>query len=185
MPKCAIAAFGQEVVRYRLGSDSDVAKALGQHLTKKLDEVWAATSVRPISIERLLFDAKPNSLDLVEALELCLSRRSVSERPVRLAAEALIRVAGNKDISLYDRGDARRLVRALQDKGNKSATVRRRVQSLHALLELGYLEKDETKHNPFARLSIAGEGRDALKRGVLSGQLLCCGIGTGLDRRKN
>ena len=87
---------------------------------------------------------------------------------MRLAAEALARIAGNKDVSLYERGDARRLVQALQDKGNKSATVRRRVQSLHALLELGYLEKDETKRNPFARLSIPGEGCDTRKRGVFS-----------------
>ena len=57
-------------------------------------------------------------------------------------------------------------------KGNKTATIRRRINSLSAILNYAYSELDLDKRNPFSRLIIKGEGDDSFKRGVFAnGQL--------------
>lgn len=172
VPSCAVAPFGREVVKVRLSNDYDEAKELSELLTDKLNELWKSPVIQPVNPRELIAATRPRILDLLSCTELYLDGRSICERPVRLAAQALAKVAGNKSISDYDRTDARAVVGALRNKGNKSATVRRRIQSLHAVIEFGYLELDETKRNPFTRLPIPGEGLDRVRRGVFSNDQL-------------
>lgn len=168
VPKCCVASFGRRVVKIRLSDDYSEAKLLGELLTEKLDRIWSSPNVTQVSSEYLLKTIQPRTLDLQGCLEAYLDDREIDQKPVRLAVKTLVRIAGNKNISHYDRSDARLFVQSLLGKGNKTATVRRRIQSIRALLEFGYRELDDRKRNPFSRLSIAGEGNDALKRGIFT-----------------
>lgn len=161
-------AFGRKVVRHNLGRDLERVTILSSALTAKLDEVWSAERVMPVDVAKLVDSLEPSALDLLSCTDLYLSGKSIDEKPVRLAVAAFIEVAGNRDVQTYQRADARQLVATLLDKGNKTGTVRRRVQSLHAVLEFGFLEQDLDKRNPFARLAIRGENKDAKKRGVFT-----------------
>ncbi|MDO6588606.1 hypothetical protein Q4543_24540, partial [Salipiger sp. 1_MG-2023] len=156
------------VVRFNFGRDPDRAANLSDALTCKLDEVWAADRVMPVDVARLVQSLERSALDLLTCADDCLSGRGISERPVRLAVGALVVVAGNRDIETYQRSDARQVIAYMLEKGNKTATVRRRIQSLHAVLEYGFLEQDLEKRNPFSRLPIKGENTDSKKRGVFT-----------------
>jgi integrase len=52
----------------------------------------------------------------------------------------------------------------LELKGNKTATIRRRINSLSAIINYAYSELDLDKRNPFTKLYIQNEGSDAFKR---------------------
>lgn len=160
--------FGLKVVRYNLGRDPERVAILSSGLTARLDEVWSAERVMPLDVGRLVQSLEPSALDLLSCTDQYLSGKSIDEKPVRLAVGAFIEVAGNRDVQTYQRTEARLLVASLLARGNKTATVRRRVQSLHAVLEFGFLEQDLDKRNPFARLAISGENKDAKKRGVFT-----------------
>jgi integrase len=66
------------------------------------------------------------------------------------------------------RDDAKLFVNDLQRHGNKTATIRRKVNSICAILNYAYAELDVDKRNPFSRLFIKGEGQDANKRGTFT-----------------
>ena len=172
VPKYCIAAFGQSVVEAKLSKDFNQARELSEHLSTKLTELWNSNDIQPVDISRLLVSTQPRTFDLLGCTKLYLEAIDICERPVYLAIKTLVSLSGNKDVSLYDRADARAFVQALLEKGNKTATVRRRIQSIHAVLEFRYLEKDELKRNPFSRLPIADEGKDASKRGVFTPEQL-------------
>ncbi|OLS53898.1 hypothetical protein BV392_19200, partial [Rhodovulum sulfidophilum] len=161
-------AFGLRVVRYNLGRDLERVAILSSGLTAKLDEVWSAERVMPLDMGRLVQSLESSALDLLSCTDLYLSGKNIAEKPVRLAVGAFIEVAGNRDVQTYQRTETRQLVATLLAGGGKAATVRRRVQSLHAVLEFGFLEQDLDKRNPFARLAINGENKDAKKRGVFA-----------------
>ena len=63
-------------------------------------------------------------------------------------------------------------VHHLQLKGNKTATIRRRINSLSAILNYAYAELDLDKRNPFTRMVIRNEGQDASKRGTFTSEQL-------------
>ena len=56
----------------------------------------------------------------------------------------------------------------LQKQGNKTATIRRRINCLSAILNYAYAELDVDKRNPFSRLFIKGEDQDAHRRGTFT-----------------
>ncbi len=168
VPEQVADAFGMRVVRCNLGRDPEQVASLSLALTARLNELWAAERVVPLDLGKLLQSLTPSAFDLLSCLDLYLAGKDIDERPVKLAVASLVQIAGNRNVSTYTRGDARSLVVSLLEKGNKTATVRRRIQSLHAVLEFGFLEQDLDKRNPFARLPINGENRDAKKRGVFS-----------------
>ena len=70
-------------------------------------------------------------------------------------------MAGDRDVSQYTREDAKLFVRHLEMKGNNTATVRRRINSLSAILIYAYAELDLDIRNPFSRLLLKGEGEDS------------------------
>lgn len=172
VPKNVSEAFGCNLVRVNLGRDLETAAMTSEALSDKLDELWAASTVMPVDVKHLAKSLTPQSLDLLGCVEDYLNVRDISEKPVRVAVGSLIQIAGNKDLLEYTRAEARDLVHTLTVKGNKSATVRRRLQSLHAIFEYGYHELEADKRNPFARLTIPHEGQDALRRGVFTDEQL-------------
>ena len=95
-----------------------------------------------------------------------LSVRKIDLVPPKVALDVFIGVAGDRDIASYNRDDAKLFIDQLQKQGNKTATIRRRINSLSAILNYAYAELDVDKRNPFSRLFIRGEGQDAHKRGT-------------------
>lgn len=172
VPQRLVEAFGCSAVRVSLGSELQEAEQLSQALTKRLDEIWAASTVMPIDVTVLLKSLRPKAMDLSECMHHYLGGRDINEQPVRLAVDALIQLGGNRSVESYTRADARLFIDELLSKGNKTGTVRRRLQALHAVVEFGYRELDLDKRNPFARLTIPSEGKDSLKRGVFTDEQL-------------
>ncbi|TCM84587.1 tyrosine-type recombinase/integrase [Rhodovulum steppense] len=164
VPDHAVEGFGSRYVRLPLSRDTEQAAMLAEGLSSALDGIWSSPSVRPVDVNKLLERVKPHTWDLASCLDEYLRLHSINEKPSRLAVDALIRVAGNKAIDTYTRRDARDLVSELRKHGNKTATVRRRIQSLHAIIEFGMVELEVDKRNPFSRLKIPQEGQDRHQR---------------------
>ena len=97
-----------------------------------------------------------------------LSVRKIDLVPPSVVLDVFIGVAGDRDIATYNRDDAKLFSDELQKQGNKTATIRRRINSLSAILNYAYAELDVDKRNPFSRLFIRGEGQDAHKRGTFT-----------------
>ena len=57
---------------------------------------------------------------------------------------------------------------ALLSQGNKTATIRRRINCIAAILNYAYAELDVDKRIPLSRLFIEGEGQDTHKRGTFT-----------------
>jgi integrase len=91
-----------------------------------------------------------------------------------------ISLAGDRDVSEYSREDAKLFVHHLQLKGNKTATIRRRINSLSAIMNYAYSELDLDKRNPFTRLFICNEGDDVFKRGTFTNEQLKLGYDKAL-----
>jgi site-specific recombinase XerD len=124
--------------------------------------------IHPVDVASVIESFKPRSALLSEMAEEYLSLRSIEQTPLRVALTTFIAVAGDRDVRQYSREDTKVFVRHLTKKGNKTATIRRRVNSLSAILNFAYSELDLDKRNPFKRLMIQGEGEDSFKRGVFT-----------------
>ena len=88
--------------------------------------------------------------------------KCVESKPVMIAMAKLIQICGDKDIQDYDRKDARAFVD--QYGKVKTTTIRRRLNSINAVFNWAAYELDLEQRNPFARLIIREEGRDACAR---------------------
>jgi integrase len=97
-----------------------------------------------------------------------LSLKKIDRASPNLSLASFIELAGDRDVTSYVRDDAKLFVNDLQRHGNKTATIRRKVNSICAILNYAYAELDVDKRNPFSRLFIKGEGQDANKRGTFT-----------------
>ena len=88
--------------------------------------------------------------------------KCIERKPVMIAMAKLIQICGDKDIQDYDRKDARTFVD--QYGKVKTTTIRRRLNSINAVFNWAAYELDLEQRNPFARLIIKEEGRDACER---------------------
>ena len=109
--------------------------------------------------------------------------RAIDEKPPQVALSGFISLAGDRDVSQYTREDAKLFTRHLEIKGNKTATIRRRINSLSATLNYAYAELELDKRNPFSRLFIKGEGEDSHKRGTFTNEQLAWGYDKALASR--
>jgi len=109
-----------------------------------------------------------------------LALREIDQVPPRSALSTFISLAGDRDVGTYTREDAKLFVHHLQLKGNKTATIRRRINSLSAILNYAYAELDLDKRNPFTRLIIRNEGQDVSKRGTFTNEQLKQGYDTAI-----
>ena len=142
---------------------------------------WSNTAIiQPVDIPTILSSFKPRSFQLSEIAEEYLSLRVIDKKPPRVALSGFISLAGDRDVSHYTREDAKLFVRHLEMKGNKTATIRRRINSLSAILNYAYAELDLDKRNPFSRLFIKGEGEDSHKRGTFTNDQLKWGYDKAL-----
>ena len=173
VPKAVVHDFGQEVVRVKLGKDQNQAKVLAERLTQRLDDIWASPKVRPVEITHILDAVAPRVVTLDDAVETYLMNKGQGrdqnfQKVVRLAHRMMINAAGNRDVLSYTREDARAFVRSLEATQVKTATIRRRIDTIRAIFEHIFIEQEIERRNPFARLSIPGEGLDPHKRGTFT-----------------
>ena len=180
VPKHAVQAYGS-FIRQTLSKCPEEAEAYAKRLGNVLEGSWSTTtSIQPVDIPTFLSSFKPRSFVLSEIAEEYLSLRAIDEKPPRVALSGFISLAGDRDVSHYTREDAKPFVRHLEMKGNKTATIRRRINSLSAILNYAYAELDLDKRNPFSRLFIKGEGEDSHKRGTFTNDQLKWGYDKAL-----
>lgn len=172
VPKHAVGAYGL-YIRQALSKDRDEAQAYAERLSSVLEASWCQNTCKsPVNVVSVVESFKPRSVMLSEMAEEYLSLRKIDQTPPRVALDTFISLAGDREVSLYTREDAKLFVRFLIKKGNKTATIRRRISSLSAILNYAYSELDFDKRNPFTRLMIQGEGEDKHKRGVFTNEQL-------------
>ena len=80
--------------------------------------------------------------DFLQGTDGYLSTRKIEEKPVRLSVKALVGVSCNKPITSYVKSDARSSVAHLLGRGNRTGTVRRRMNSSRAVVGFGLMETD-------------------------------------------
>ncbi|MDC1334321.1 tyrosine-type recombinase/integrase, partial [Planktomarina temperata] len=181
VPKHAVGSYGQ-FIRQALSKDPLEAEAFSKRLSDVLEGAWsAATDAPAVNISTIIASFRPRSFVLSEIAEEYLSLKAIDERPPRVALSGFISLAGDRDVSQYTREDAKLFVHHLQMKGNKTATIRRRINSLSAILNYAYAELDLNKRNPFTRLFIQNEGVDVFKRGTFTNEQLKWGYDKALS----
>ena len=181
VPSHAVSAFGSHI-RQALSSCPLEAEAYSTRLSNVLEASWAADqATTPINISAVVDSFKPKSHLLSEMADEYLSLRKIDTAPPKLALETFIRLAGDRDVVSYTRDDAKLFVDVLLKQGNKTATIRRRINCISAILNYAYAELDVDKRNPFSRLFIKGEGQDVHKRGTFTQHQLKQGYDNALS----
>ncbi len=173
VPKHAVKAYGS-FIRQALSRCPIEAEAYAKRLSNVLEGSWSRTTeiVQPVDIPSVLVSFKPRSFVLSEIAKEYLTLRDIDQKPPTVALSGFISLAGDRDVSEYSREDAKLFVRHLEMRGNKTATIRRRINSLSAILNYAYAELDLDKRNPFSRLIIKAEGQDSHKRGTFTTEQL-------------
>ena len=110
--------------------------------------------------------------------------KGIDPRPPSIALRSFISLAGDRDVGEYMREDAKLFISHLEMSDNKTATIRKRINSLSAILNYAYSELDLDKRNPFTRLFIRNEGHDVFKRGTFSKEQLKAGYDKALKSAK-
>ena len=172
VPKHAVNSYGL-FIRQALSKDPLEAEALAKRLSDVLEGAWSAKAIIPsVDISTIIASFKPRRVALSEIAAEYLALKQIDQTPPRVALSTFISLAGDRDVSEYTRQDAKLFVHHLQMKGNKTATIRRRINSLSAIINYAYSELDLDKRNPFTRLFIQNEGADVFKRGTFTNEQL-------------
>ena len=180
VPKHAVQIYGS-FIRLALSKDLDEAEALAKRLGNVLEGAWSATTTTlPVNISAIIDSFQPRRSVLSEIAAEYLALKQIDQTPPRVALTTFISLAGDRDVSEYSREDAKLFVHHLEMKGNKTATIRRRINSLSAIMNYAYSELDLDKRNPFTRLFICNEGDDVFKRGTFTKEQLKLGYAKAL-----
>ena len=181
VPKHAVISYGH-LIRQTLSKDPLKAEALSKRLSEVLEGAWSATTdAPPVNISTIIGSFQPRRVALSEIAAEYLALKQIDQVPPSVALSTFISLAGDRDVSEYTRQDAKLLVHHLEMKGNKTATIRRRINSLSAIMNYAYSELDLDKRNPFTRLFIRNEGNDVFKRGTFTNEQLKRGYDKALS----
>lgn len=167
VPLHAVHLYGSHV-RHALSSEDVTAAAYARRLTDLLDEIWSLPKVTYIDLPAVIAGFAPKKNLLSEVVDEYLMTRDIDPSACTVATRTLIKLVGDRDVASYTRDDAKLLMQTLQLQGNKTATVRRKTSVLAAIFNHAYAEFEVNKRNPFARLHIPHEGKDASKRGTFT-----------------
>ena len=180
VPEHAVQAYGS-LIRQALSKCPEEAEAYAKRLGNVLEGSWSnTTSIQPVDIPTILFSFRPRSFKLSEIATEYVGVKGIDPRPPRIALQSFISLAGDRAVGEYMREDAKLFLRHLEMSGNKTATIRKRINSLSAILNYAYAELDLDKRNPFSRLFIKGEGEDSHKRGTFNNDQLKWGYDKAL-----
>jgi integrase len=163
VPKHAVNSYGL-FIRQALSKDPLEAEALAKRLSDVLEGSWSAKAIIPsVNISTIIASFKPRRVALSEIAAEYLAVKQINQTPPRVALDTFISLAGDRDVSEYTRQDAKLFVHHLELKGNKTATIRRRINSLSAIINYAYSELDLDKRNPFTKLYIRPNSARRLK----------------------
>ena len=180
VPKHAVQAYGS-FIRQALSKCPEEAAAYAVRLNSVLEGSWHnTTSIQPVDIPTILTSFKPRSLVLSEIADEYVALKGIDPRPPSIALRSFISLAGDRDVGEYMREDAKLFISHLEMSDNKTATIRKRINSLSAILNYAYAELDLDKRNPFSKLFIKGEGEDSHKRGTFTKEQLTAGYDKAL-----
>lgn len=172
VPKQAVKIYGS-FIRQALSTCPTEAAAYVKRLNDILEGSWSNTLVEePVNIPAILESFHPKRSTLSEIATEYLSLRQIDQVPPKVALATLISLVGDRDVRDYTREDAKVFIHHLRQRGNKTATIRRRINSLSAIMNYAYAELELDKRNPFARLIILNEGKDISKRRTFNNQQL-------------
>ena len=161
------------LIRQSLSQCPEEAAEYALRLNTVLESSWKSrVGVTAVDTATIIESFKPRASLLSEMAGEYLSLRQIDQTPPRVALNIFISLAGDRDVGEYSREDAKLFVRHLTLRGNKTATIRRRINSLSAILNYAYAELDLEKRNPFTRLIIRNEGDDVSKRGTFTNEQL-------------
>lgn len=123
----------------------------------------------PVELEawQRLYGTAPKTLnDALEMhLEIHAKRDDVKFTAYqRRSFATLTTIVGNMAFEECDRATARRYLEAMLASGKTTSTVRRNMNTITAVFNTYIKENNLHRTNPFAGLSIAGEGKDSVKR---------------------
>lgn len=165
---------------YPTKNDEDAVELFRDHLDTKRqrfakgDEEMYQTAdgseyLNPVEIKAaqlLAGTVKPTLTDaLEEYLKIHPKRANKSfEGKTRLVFKTLVDCIGDKPIDSLSRSDAHKYVTAEIARGVKTGTVSRYLNSIRAVVETWLREKEIEKSNPFTRIPIPENGKDAKKR---------------------
>jgi len=181
VPKYAVKSYGQ-FIRQALSKDLLEAEAFSKRLSDVLEGAWSATTdASPVNISTIVKSFQPRRVALSEIAAEYLALKQIDQTPPRVALSTFLSLAGDRDVRDYTRQDAKLFVHYLEMKGNKTATIRRRINSLSAIMNYAYSELDLDKRNPFTRLFIQNEGADVFKRGTFANDQLKWGYDKALS----
>ena len=181
VPKHAVKSYGQ-FIRQALSKDLLEAEAFSKRLSDVLEGAWSATTdASPVNISTIVKSFQPRRVALSEIAAEYLALKQIDQTPPRVALSTFLSLAGDRDVRDYTRQDAKLFVHYLEMKGNKTATIRRRINSLSAIMNYAYSELDLDKRNPFTRLFIQNEGADVFKRGTFANDQLKWGYDKALS----
>ena len=117
MPKHAVKYYGQ-FIRCLLSTDIQEAKAYAERLSDVLESSWRGSSVNyKVDILAIINSFKPTSYILSDMAEEYISLKQIDEKSPRSALATFISLAGDRDVSLYSREDAKLLIHHLELKG--------------------------------------------------------------------
>ena len=181
VPIHAVDSYGQ-FIRQVLSKDALKAEALSKRLSNVLEGAWSATTdTSPVNISTIIEGFQPRRVALSEIAAEYLALKQIDQTPPRVALSTFISLAGDRDVSEYTREDAKLFVHHLKQRGNKTGTIRRRINSLSAIINYAYSELDLDKRNPFTRLFIQNEGADVFRRGTFTNEQLKWGYDKALE----
>ena len=167
VPKQHQQLYGQSI-RARLSECEEEARTLATHLSYLLKHSWQSNTKIKVCIDQALRSVRPAKTTFAAIAEEYITTRQVDHKSSMVAVRALLTVAGDRAVESYKRDDARALLAYLQSIGNKTATIRRRFNTINAIMNFAYQELEIDRRNPFSKMTIVGEGLDADKRGTFT-----------------
>ena len=179
IPKQFVADHGSATIRFKLG---DVSDCKPNYITVE-DVEQVVRRLTPLIMSSLKTgneldyrtaarNLMPKSTLLSDMMQEYLSVRDISEKPVKISVKHLITVAGDRAVADYTRQDVRAFLSYMKHREVKTATVRRRLNSLSAIFNYSYAELDVERRNPWNRVIIPKEGGDVVKRGSFTDEQL-------------
>jgi integrase len=167
--------FHGQIIRSKLSNDRDQAELIADHVVGILKKAWITGTTSKIDIEKLIASARPRTSLMSEFAEEYVSIRQIDPNPIHVALRSLFEVVGDRDVRSYSREDARTFLLHLTSSGNKTSTLRKRLVCVGAVINYAYQELEVERRNPFSKMIIVGEGRDASKRGTFTPEQLIDG----------
>lgn len=159
VPVHAQSSYGK-IIRIRQGGE-----ASAELLTQRLDAIWKQEDTgTAVNLLSLLGATNTRPRKLSEIAEEYVELKGIQENPTISSVRMLAELSGDIAVDAYIRQDARNFVASLISQGNRTTSIRRRLNCLTAVFNYAYSEYDYSGQNPFSQVRIPKEGTDATRR---------------------